>query len=103
MRKAEVYVGKEKAADLIEHTRAHYEMIYNDEYKGAPVSLTLPTKKRNYSFDSFPAFFEGLLPEGVQLEALLRQKKINKDDYFSQLLAVGGDMVGAVTVKEAQS
>jgi len=34
------------------------------------------------------------------LEGLLKIKKIDKNDYFSQLMAVGEDMVGAVTVKE---
>ena len=103
MRKAEVYVGKQIAAILIEISRTHYELIYALEYKGTPISLTLPIKKENYIFDSFPSFFEGLLPEGIQLEALLKQKKINKDDYFSQLLAVGADMIGAVSIKEVVS
>ncbi len=38
------------------------------------------------------------MPEGIQLESLLRRRKIDKTDYFSQLLAVGSDMVGSVTV-----
>jgi serine/threonine-protein kinase HipA len=99
MRKADIFFDKVKAAVLIEHNKDNYEIIYDDDYQGPPVSLTLPLKKTNYVFDSFPAFFEGLLPEGPQLEALLRQKKIDKSDYFSQLIAVGQDMVGAVTVK----
>lgn len=32
------------------------------------------------------------------LDALLRNAKIDRDDPFSQLLAVGQDLVGAVTV-----
>ncbi|WP_235893039.1 HipA N-terminal domain-containing protein, partial [Flavobacterium franklandianum] len=40
-----------------------------------------------------------LLPEGVMLEGLLRIVKIDKKDYFSQLIATGNDLVGAVTVK----
>ncbi|MFW5877858.1 MAG: HipA N-terminal domain-containing protein, partial [bacterium] len=44
--------------------------------------------------------FEGLLPEGIQLEGLLKFNKIDRNDLFSQLMAVGDDMVGAVTVKE---
>jgi serine/threonine-protein kinase HipA len=34
------------------------------------------------------------------LDGLLRQQKIDKDDLFSQLVAVGKDLVGAVTVEE---
>ena len=54
-----------------------------------------------YQFDGFPPFFDGLLPEGAQLEALLRQQKLDRDDGFGQLLTVGGDLVGAVTVAPA--
>jgi len=36
------------------------------------------------------------------LEALLKRRKIDRNDYFRQILAVGEDLVGAVTVKEAQ-
>ncbi len=100
MRGALVFVGNKRAGRLIENSRTDYELIYDEGYKGLPISLSLPYKKEPYKFASFPAFFEGLLPEGIQLESLLRQKKINKNDYFSQLLAVGEDLVGAVTVKE---
>ncbi len=103
MKQALVYVKREKAALLIEHSRDNYELIYEPDYNGAPVSLSLPVEKKKYVFKSFPAYFEGLLPEGVQLEALLRQKKIDKNDLFSQLMAVGEDMVGAVPVEEIKA
>ncbi len=75
-----------------------YVLSYDDGYAGAPVSLTMPPREEPYVFRSFPPFFDGLLPEGFQLEALLRSRKIDKDDFFSQLLAVGSDLVGNVTV-----
>ena len=34
------------------------------------------------------------------LDGLLRQRKIDRDDLFGQLVAVGEDVVGAVTVFE---
>jgi serine/threonine-protein kinase HipA len=52
-----------------------------------------------YLFETFPPFFEGLLPEGYQLDALLRKAKLDKNDYFSQLVTVGRDLVGSVTVE----
>lgn len=100
MRKALVSVNDKAAAELIEHSRGKYELIYLPDYQGANISLTLPRSKSPFYFDSFPPFFEGLLPEGAQLTALLRQKKIDERDFFSQLIAVGQDMVGAVTVTE---
>ena len=57
--------------------------------------------KEPFLFDTFPPFFDGLLPEGFQLEALLRRRKLDRDDKFGQLIAVGADTVGAVTVEAA--
>lgn len=99
MKKADVFVNNIKAGQLIEHSSSDYEFKYEAGYTGSPVSLTLPIAKSNFRFTTFPAFFEGLLPEGVQLEALLRDRKLNRSDLFGQLLACGADCVGAVSVK----
>ena len=100
MRKAAVFVNGIKAAELIEYNQKSYELNYVQNYHGAWISLTLPVKKEPFLFNQFPFFFEGLLPEGMMLDSLLRTKKIDKDDYFSQLMAVGMDLVGHVTVEE---
>jgi serine/threonine-protein kinase HipA len=101
MRKAKVFVLGDLAGFLTELDPVKkYRFTYLDEYAGPPVSLTMPIEQRSYEFDRFPPFFEGLLPEGFQLEGLLRLRKIDKDDLFAQLLAVGSDLVGAVTVEE---
>lgn len=99
MRVAKVLVNNIEAGVLKELNNNSYEFIYNDYYKLAPVSLTMPINQKNYFFAQFPAFFEGLLPEGVMLEGMLRKYKLDKHDYFSQLLQVGHDLVGAVTIK----
>ena len=77
-----------------------YVFEYHHDYGGLPVSQTMPIKNKEYRFNKFPPFFDGLLPEGIQLDGLLHIKKIDKDDYFSQLIAVGEDLVGVVSVKE---
>lgn len=101
MRKAEILFQGEAAGILSQADDSpRYVLEYLEHYQGAPISLTLPTTQRKYEFDSFPSFFDGLLPEGPQLEALLKQAKLDRDDYFGQLLTVGADLVGAVTVKE---
>jgi len=100
MRKAKVFMHDELAGWLSESTdRAIYKFEYLKEYKGMPISLTMPVKDQSFVYRQFPSFFDGVLPEGIMLEGLLRQLKIDRDDYFSQLLAVGEDLVGAVTVK----
>jgi len=104
MRKAEVFVGGNLAGYLEEQTKGTlYRFSYVGGYNGPPVSLTMPVNDRSFTYTSFPPFFDGLLPEGMQLESLLRSLKIDKNDLFSQLLAVGRDMVGTVTVREADN
>ena len=76
-----------------------YSFQYLENYSGRPISLTMPVRKEEYQFEGFPPFFDGLLPEGLQLEGLLRQAKIDSDDFFMQLLTVGKDLVGATTVE----
>ena len=101
MRRARILVNGVPAGELQEHDRgSRYLFTYYESYRGDPVSLTIPVQQPEMQFDRFPPFFEGLLPEGVMLDGLLRQRKIDRGDLFSQLLAVGNDLVGAVTVAE---
>ena len=99
-RKAKVYVNKEFAG-LLEETEKGvlYRFWYIEGYQGEPVSLTMPVEKVSFEFKGFPPFFDGVLPEGYELEALLKRAKIDAEDYFSQLVIVGKDLVGNVTVE----
>lgn len=101
MRKAIVYINNLEAGIFIEiEFGKSYRFQYHNEYSGEPVSLTMPVTQRHYEYNTFPPFFDGLLPEGYQLEGLLKIGKIDSNDLFSQLIAVGGDLVGNVTLKE---
>ncbi len=98
MRKALVRVQGKYAATLEERAEG-YTLTYRENYVDGPVSLTLPVRTEPYQFDRFPPFFDGLLPEGWQLDALLRAAKLDRTDYMGQLLRVGADTVGDVTVE----
>ena len=101
MRRARVFVNGQPAGVLEEFKRGEeYVFRYFDEYEGEPVSLTMPVEQHEHKFDTFPPFFDGVLPEGVMLDGLLRIAKIDRDDFFTQLITVGRDLVGAVTVEE---
>lgn len=105
MRKAKVFFNKNILAGILtekDHGET-YLFEYDIDYNGPPVSLTMPILKKKYSFDHFPPYFDGVLPEGSQLEALLRQEKLDRNDYFGQLVCVGKDLVGAFTVKEEKT
>lgn len=101
MRKVKVFYGKVYCGILIEEEKnKKYTFQYNEQYSGAPISLSMPVKKKVFEFVSFPPFFDGLLPEGIMLESLLKTAKIDKDDCLSQLILIGKDLSGNVTVEE---
>lgn len=99
-RRAAVCQHGHLAGHLKEKEDGGWIFSYAEGYDGPPVSLTLPVRERPYEFSEFPAVFEGLLPEGPQLEALLRKHKIDRHDAFRQLVTVGADLVGSLTVTE---
>ena len=103
MREALIKIHNIRAGILKEENQRHYVFQYDLGYQGPPISLTMPVREEGYEFESFPPFFDGLLPEGIQLEGLLKKYKIDKNDYFQQLLATGLDLVGAVTIEKINS
>ena len=100
MKKAEVYQQASLAGVLEELDSRRWRFTYAAGYSSEPVSLTMPLAQSVHEFDRFPPAFEGLLPEGIQLEAMLRRYKLDRTDLFGQLVVAGQDLVGAVTVKE---
>lgn len=81
MRRAEVFVHNISAGFLEEIEKGgEYRFIYHADYIGESVSLTMPIEQNFYASEELFPFFEGLLPEGPQLEALLRISKIDRDD-----------------------
>ncbi|MDO9576993.1 MAG: HipA N-terminal domain-containing protein [Candidatus Cloacimonadales bacterium] len=98
-RKALISVHKTPAAEFCE-LDAGFELRYLADYSKEPVSLVLPIRELKYDFAKFPSFLDGLLPEGIMLELLLKKNKLDAEDYFSQILAVGNDLVGALTIVE---
>jgi serine/threonine-protein kinase HipA len=99
-RKAAIYQQGQVAGHLEESGIDSWIFHYLPGYDGPPVSLTLPVRIEPYLFDGFPAVFEGLLPEGIQLDGLLRRHKIDRNDFFAQLAIVGADVVGSLTVEK---
>ena len=99
MNKALVLVNGVEAGVFEKLNNGKYKFTYHHDYCDAPISFTMPLTNASYEFDHFPAFFDGLLPEGILLEALLRKYKLDRDDYFGQLIKVGRDVVGWVSIE----
>lgn len=101
MKQAKIFVNQILAGTLEELAKGkEYRFTYQSEYAGEPISLVMPISQKIYTFDRFPPFFEGLLPEGAMLKALLMKKKLDADDYFEQLMCVGHEVVGNVTLEK---
>jgi serine/threonine-protein kinase HipA len=98
-------IEKGKETGILEEIEAgkKYRFTYFERYNGPAIALTMPVDGKEFVFDRFPPFFDGLLPEGLLLEGLLKQRKIDKFNYLSQLIAVGNDLVGAITVQEKKA
>lgn len=88
------------AGRLDEVSAGAWSFTYAPDYAGVPVSLAVPVRNEPWFFTQFPPFLEGLLPEGPQLEAILRKHKIDRQDCFRQLMVVGQDVVGSLTIDE---
>ncbi len=97
---ADVFQQGVHAGLLEERANGGWRFCYRAGYSGSPVSLTMRVGDAPYEFAVFPPVFEGLLPEGPQLEALLRIHKIDRDDAFRQLVTVGADVVGSLTIQD---
>lgn len=100
-RRAAVFQQGMLAGHLEELPGGQWRFHYAPGYAGLPVSLGLTLRGEAYVFAGFPPFLDGVLPEGMQLEALLQRLKIDRGDCYGQLLAVGSDLVGSLTVEEA--
>ena len=102
MKSARVFQQDELAGLLEARDDGSFRFTYEPAYRGEPVSLTMPVAQRVWEFSRFPAPFEGLLPEGGQLDALLRFRQLDRGDLFGQLLAVGRDVVGSLEIEEVR-
>lgn len=105
---ADVYIGDGIAARL--SRRAGDEIAF--EYLDDPTPSPGPVRDRSVSWSllrsasyprittggAVPAFFAGLLPEGVRLGVLTTSAKTSADDHLTLLLAIGADTIGNVRV-----
>lgn len=104
----DVYVDDTLAAHL---TRERFDTIRFD-YAGDEFTIRGGVRDRSVSWSllrsreypvvttggAVPAFFAGLLPEGVRLGVVTSSAKTSVDDHLTLLLAIGADTTGNVRV-----
>lgn len=92
-----VYVG-DRLAGVLSRDGGCYSFGYVDDYDGSPVFIGWPLYEKEKQWEEFPAVFDGLLPEGVLLEQLLFKHKLDRNDKWGQLVAVGLDLTGFLSI-----
>lgn len=105
---ADVYIGDDLIAHLVRGQHDTVSFDYVTDHRVAEASV----RDRSVSWSllrtsryplvttggAVPAFFAGLLPEGVRLGVVTSSTKTSADDHLTLLLAIGADTVGNVQV-----
>lgn len=109
---ADVYLGDDLVARLVRGRRDTISFDYVEGQVTDQHSTAASVRDRSVSWSllrtdrypvittggAVPAFFAGLLPEGVRLGVATASTKTSADDHLTLLLATGADTVGNVTV-----
>jgi len=95
--KLNVFVGEMLAGKLLREGDT-FVFEYEPNYEGPPAFLGWDKAQPRREWNTFPAAFDSLLPEGVLLDQLLIKNKLDRSDKWGQLIAVGLDLTGFVTV-----
>ena len=100
--KLNIFVGEMLAGKLLREAEK-YVFEYDSNYDGPPVFLGWDQAQPRREWNTFPAAFDSLLPEGVLLDQLLIKHKLDRSDKWGQLIAVGLDLTGFVSVTAEDS
>lgn len=86
-----------KEVGILEEYQGKMRFKYNQNtFK--PLSLSLPIREEIYTEKQCKAYFGGLLPENTEIrKALALRYKINANNDFALLAAIGHDCAGAVS------
>ncbi|MGO9350280.1 MAG: type II toxin-antitoxin system HipA family toxin [Mycobacterium sp.] len=108
---ADVYLGDDLTAHLVRESADTISFTYIAEQRPTQAGIRARSvswsllRSREYPVvttgGAVPAFFAGLLPEGVRLGVLTSSTKTSADDHLTLLLAIGADTVGNVRVVPA--
>ena len=106
--RADVYINDDLAGHLTREQGDNVSFDYIDNGH----STESPVRERSVSWSllrsreypvvttggAVPAFFAGLLPEGVRLGVVTSSTKTSADDHLTLLLAIGADTIGNIRI-----
>jgi serine/threonine-protein kinase HipA len=107
-RQGHVFANGELAGMLTQYKDANgtdsYSFEYNTEYINqgrCPIGYHFALSSTPYKHDVLHPFFTNLISEGWVRVFQANRSRLDKRDDFGLLLANGGDLIGAISVKPA--
>lgn len=98
-RKANVFMF-DRLAGTLSQNGEQYIFLYEPNYSGIPVSLSLPLRDEPYIYNGrLHPYFESLAPEGWLRAIYSEQQHIDIQDSFGFLLENGEDLIGAIQIR----
>lgn len=88
-----------KRAGILSETSQGYVFRYDADYRGIPLSLSMPVSGRVFHSVNLHPFFKGLAPEGWLKKRYVELQGIEDKDIFGMLMHNGNDLLGAVTLQ----
>ena len=92
-----VVVGR-LALDRHAAMRFSYGDEWTEDVSAPPISLSLPKQPQSFSQRLCLPFFEGLLPEGAQRDAVAAGLGVSPSNTFRLLAGLGAELAGALTL-----
>jgi len=90
----------DELAGVLEEKDNEYIFSYNNDYKGKPISLSMPISIKIHTSKQLHPFFNSLAPEGWLKKRFSEIQKIDKRDPLGFLIENGNDLLGAISIKK---
>lgn len=104
-RRAVVSMSGRRVGLLVETlwgSRFTYDRVYVEQPGARPLSPAMPVRSEPYEGAGLLPFFENLLPEGAQLEILVRRRELDPSDKLGLLLATLPASIGDVQIHQEE-
>jgi serine/threonine-protein kinase HipA len=95
-RQVNVFFYTKKCGVLSENGKT-YTFIYDDDYRGKSLSLSMPVAQKVHVNEGLHPFFKGLAPEGWLRKQYSDIQHIDERDLFGFLIRNNKYLLGAVT------
>ena len=92
-----------KMCGVLSENGSTYTFIYDNDYRGKSLSLSMPVTQKIHVHEGLPPFFKGLAPEGWLRRRYSEIQRIDERDLFGFLIRNNKDLLGAVTFEEIAS